>query len=121
VPWIAATTIADLRRFIAGNAQSRTAEVGRRVPSLLDERQGLIDESCVVASHAVAEALRAGGFHPVIVEEGLSVGSQSLQQNRIVVIELTEQWLVIDLAVRQVPAFCSDEIFWAVISPELPR
>ncbi len=89
--------------------------------SLLDERQGLIDESCVVASHAVAEALRAGGFHPVIVEEGLSVGSHSWLQHRIVVIELTEQWLVIDLAVRQVPAFCSDEIFWAVISPELPR
>ncbi|MEO8033769.1 MAG: hypothetical protein ABI837_05005 [Acidobacteriota bacterium] len=117
-PFNTAITIAELRRFVAESSQSRAADAGRRVLSLLEKRQGPIDESCEVTSHAVSDTLRAAAFLPVIVEGELELGPYSWLQHRVVVVELPEEWLVIDVAVRQVPAFRTDEIFWAVVPPD---
>ena len=68
--------------------------------SLLEERPGLIDESCVVASHTVSEAVR-DTYTAVIVEGELQTAEKSWLQHRIVVVELAEEWIVIDAAVRQ--------------------
>lgn len=112
-----AKTISDLRRQVEGDAEGETAKVARRLLSLFEERPSVTAESCIVSSRVVAEALREAAFAPVIVDGELELGPHSWLQHRIVVLELTDEWVVIDLAVRQVPAYASDELFWAVIPP----
>jgi hypothetical protein len=104
--------------MIGQQPERQFASVGRLVLSLLAERQELIDESCVVVSSVVSQALRARGYPAIVVEGDLDIGAQSWLQHRLVVVELPDEWIIVDLAVRQVPAFHDDEILWVVIPPD---
>lgn len=118
LPSETATKIEALQRLSALHSETRVVAAGRVILSLIANRPGLIDESCVIASRAVAQALQASGFPAVIVEGELNVGVRSWLQHRVVVVELTDEWILIDLAVRQVPAFCDEELYWAVFPPK---
>lgn len=114
---VALTTVTGLDGFVSASPTSPSGEVIRAVLSYLSVHPETLTESCIVASSAVAQQLRSGGVDCVILEGELAIAPKSWLQHRVVVVEGTDEWVVIDIAARQVPRLKDFELLVMIMSP----
>lgn len=93
----------------------QTMPVLAAIDRLLKDRPDLTGESCIAASSAVTECLRELRLVAVVLEGELAITPKSWLQHRIVIVETEDRWLLVDLAVRQVPWLADKDLMILVM------